>query len=362
MQDELLKYYPNITPSTIKRILKYQNKFNFTIDNLKCLNPSCNQIRSWKDSVIGFNKWCSKECLNKLQPSLVLESIQKRSDTYFKKTGYKNPSFNPKVIKLKKDNFIKKYGVTCSFNIPEVKLKIKEIFLKRYNHPSFLGSNEYKDFLKTIKHYTKQHINNLEYWNNKEFWVKNFINDNNNLELTKAMQFFNCSQTSIHKQLKIMDISYSKLGGTSLKEQFIIQYLKQDCNLIIEPNRRDIISPLELDIYLPKLNLAIEFNGLYWHSYHETIGTSPKQLDLNYMKYRHYNKTKLCLKAGIRLLHIYEDDMNSNIWFYKLEKFLLYKPGMEVDFECGCYPLDLDPNLLPEPKPNIVLENRILYK
>jgi hypothetical protein len=185
-----------------------------------------------------------------LQPSLVLESIQKRSDTYFKKTGYKNPSFNPKVIKLKKDNFIKKYGVTCSFNIPEVKLKIKEIFLKRYNHPSFLGSNEYKDFLKTIKHYTKQHINNLEYWNNKEFWVKNFINDNNNLELTKAMQFFNCSQTSIHKQLKIMDISYSKLGGTSLKEQFIIQYLKQDRNLIIEPNRRDIISPLELDIYL----------------------------------------------------------------------------------------------------------------
>ena len=52
----------------------------------------------------------------------------------------------------------------------------------------------------------------------------------------------------------------------------------------------------EIDVYLPDLKIGFEFNGLRWHS--ELF------LDKNY----HINKTKLCLKNGIRLVHIFEDD------------------------------------------------------
>ncbi len=69
---------------------------------------------------------------------------------------------------------------------------------------------------------------------------------------------------------------------------------------IIE-NSREIIKPHELDIYIPSKNIAIEFDGLYWHS--EEHGK-----DKNY----HLNKTELCKSKNIQLIHIFEDE-----WLFK---------------------------------------------
>lgn len=60
---------------------------------------------------------------------------------------------------------------------------------------------------------------------------------------------------------------------------------------------RKIIPPKELDIYLPSHNLAIEFNGLYWHS-----EESGKASDY------HLSKHAACAERGIQLLTIWEDD------------------------------------------------------
>jgi hypothetical protein len=61
-------------------------------------------------------------------------------------------------------------------------------------------------------------------------------------------------------------------------------------------NKRNVIKDYELDIYIPSHNLAIEFNGLYWHS----ENFKPKEY--------HLNKTELCEKIGVDLLHIFEDE------------------------------------------------------
>lgn len=60
---------------------------------------------------------------------------------------------------------------------------------------------------------------------------------------------------------------------------------------------RSIIAPLELDIVLPDLNLAIEYNGLYWHS--------DKFPDA---RTRHLKKSAAAASAGYRLIHIFEDE------------------------------------------------------
>jgi very-short-patch-repair endonuclease len=65
-------------------------------------------------------------------------------------------------------------------------------------------------------------------------------------------------------------------------------------------NNRKIINPYELDIYIPELKLAFEFNGLYWHN------------ELNKENNYHLNKTEMCENKGIQLIHIWEDD-----WLYK---------------------------------------------
>lgn len=64
---------------------------------------------------------------------------------------------------------------------------------------------------------------------------------------------------------------------------------------------RQLIKPLELDIIIPEKKVAIEYNGVYWHS--EKFGK-----DKNY----HLNKTSLCKEQGYRLIHIWEDDYNKN--------------------------------------------------
>jgi len=58
-----------------------------------------------------------------------------------------------------------------------------------------------------------------------------------------------------------------------------------------------VLDGQELDIYIPSNNLAIEYNGLRWHS--ELFGKD---------KYYHLNKTEQCHKKGITLFQIFEDE------------------------------------------------------
>ena len=68
------------------------------------------------------------------------------------------------------------------------------------------------------------------------------------------------------------------------------------CGKIISRCRK-IINPQEIDIFIPSKNIGFEYNGLIWHS--EKFGK-----DKNY----HLDKTKECLKKGIKLYHIFEDE------------------------------------------------------
>lgn len=87
--------------------------------------------------------------------------------------------------------------------------------------------------------------------------------------------------------------NYNRTSGTSGQEKYLRDRIKYNGTIL--HNTKKIIYPYELDIYIPDLKLAIEYNGIYYHS---TIhGTTPEY---------HLNKSMLCRKKGIRLVHIYE--------------------------------------------------------
>lgn len=69
-------------------------------------------------------------------------------------------------------------------------------------------------------------------------------------------------------------------------------------------HERNLLNPQELDIYLLEKKLAIEYNGIYWHS--------TRLLEKKY----HLEKTIKCEKAGVQLLHIYdiEWETKQDIW------------------------------------------------
>lgn len=81
------------------------------------------------------------------------------------------------------------------------------------------------------------------------------------------------------------------------EELEIYDYIKTITGEEIITRTRDVISPLELDIYIPSKKIAIELNGIFWHS--ENKGKSRQY---------HLNKTKLCNTLGIELIHIYDHE------------------------------------------------------
>ncbi|MEM2159553.1 MAG: NUMOD3 domain-containing DNA-binding protein [Candidatus Nitrosotenuis sp.] len=89
--------------------------------------------------------------------------------------------------------------------------------------------------------------------------------------------------------------------GTSNLEDEIYQELLVFSNFEIRRHDKSILKNLELDFYIPEKQIAIEVDGLYWHS------------DLaGYNSLKHLVKTEACEKQGIHLIHIFENE-----WLYK---------------------------------------------
>lgn len=68
----------------------------------------------------------------------------------------------------------------------------------------------------------------------------------------------------------------------------------------IERHNRTVLNGLELDIFIPSLNIGVEYNGLRWHS--------EKFKNKNY----HIDKLNLCINKGIKLIQIFEDEYINN--------------------------------------------------
>lgn len=81
------------------------------------------------------------------------------------------------------------------------------------------------------------------------------------------------------------------------KGQLEVSEFIRSLNIETVSNDRSVICPLEIDILVPSAKLAIEYNGLYWHS-------SARILDKNY----HEKKRIAIANSGNRFLGIYEDE------------------------------------------------------
>lgn len=100
---------------------------------------------------------------------------------------------------------------------------------------------------------------------------------------------------------------------SSHKERAIITYLENN-NIEFNIHNREIIKPFELDIVIPSKKIAIEFCGLYYHSFN-----SGKR-NYNY----HLNKLKRCEVAGFRLITIFENEFDNkkDLMFSRLDSIL----------------------------------------
>ena len=94
--------------------------------------------------------------------------------------------------------------------------------------------------------------------------------------------------------------------GRSKPEKDLASFV-ESLGFTIEVSDRSIIKPLELDIVIPSLKVAIEFNGMYWHS-DEVIKNNKSMSSYDF----HKLKKDLAREAGYELLFVWEDDWNAD--------------------------------------------------
>lgn len=293
--------------------LSFKQKIWHFINNIK-YKPKCycgTELKFKKSLSEGYGKYCSIPCTNR----------------------DRNHINNVKITNTKK------YGGSTPFSSSNIKLKAKKTLLDKYGVDNIFKDIQYiKD--KTIKKHGISHISKLETTKNKReqtniksYGVKTplLIEEvRNKSEIIKLKKF-----VEKYKHLKILKINgveitidCNKCGspytidrsvlwhrnlicenpcthcnpiksGTSIMESEIKDFINSLGFKFIETDRT-ILNGKEIDIYIPELKIAIEYNGLFWHS--------SKFVNKNY----HLNKTETCSTNGIFLIHIFEDE-----WLFK---------------------------------------------
>jgi len=94
---------------------------------------------------------------------------------------------------------------------------------------------------------------------------------------------------------------FPMLTGESVSENRLLDFVRDVYHGKVLHGDRTVIRPLELDIYLPEKALAIEYDGTYWHS-------TAAGKDAGY----HLRKTERCERAGVRLIHVFEDEWRAH--------------------------------------------------
>ena len=146
-------------------------------------------------------------------------------------------------------------------------------------------SKELKCSRDTIKKYLDIHnINKKERYSEKlsieaknidiSILINQYSNEKRSTEELGIL--YNCDAEYI-RQILIKNNIKPNCGYNSSSYEKKVQKLLDDFNVTYICNSNKIISPYELDIYIPSHKIAIEINGIYFHSdkfidknYHET--------------------------------------------------------------------------------------------
>lgn len=251
------------------------------------------QTVHFRDSLMkGYHQYCNLDCANK-NGDLGNKASKALELKYGVKYFSQHESFEAKVKKTK----LEKYGDE-NYNNYEKGLKTKEL--------KTLDPNYVKPIYEHNLLARKKYITDLETTIPDK--VIKFDLDDEKVNL----QCFTCSNTylidrnllkyRIQVNVKPCTSCNPISSVTSIQEKELQQYIKTLLpNELVYNNDKKLIK-LELDVYLPNRNIAIEYNGSYWHS--------EEYIDKNY----HLNKTKLCNEKNVDLIHIFDDE-----WINKKE-------------------------------------------
>lgn len=279
----------------------------------------CGKETSFQGIKRGYLKFCCPTCaqLNK-------DTRQKYKNTCKKIYGVEN-TFQAEVCKEKaKTTCLKNNGVEYPQQSKQIQLKSKQTKFKKYGNENYNNVDKAQQtclqnwgvtsYSKTdqFKSALTQQVNFKEVAKKglitkakitAEMCESGYIPLQDVFKLYGESWYKNKIANIVYKggtgfisnvELKIIDQYYHSTSGHSSQEETkLFNIIKTYYNGEIIRGDYNILNGLELDFYFPKLALAIEYNGTYWHS------ITFKSIDY------HFYKSISCFNKGIRLIHFY---------------------------------------------------------
>ena len=228
------------------------------------------------------------------------EHVQKIKEACLRKFGYESVFQIPEIRQKAKDNTFAKYNSASSFGDRKVFEKSRKSCMEKYGVPYYSQSEQIKQKRgDNYIYHNQRHLKHLEDYNAakvRELFVRNGV-----FYITEFMDYFNMSYTgAVYRKHQFGIFEPNDIQGDSLTEKELADFISEYTAVI--RNDRKLVKPQEIDIVVPDYKLAIEYNGLFWHS--EECGK-----DSDY----HLRKTLLCSQQGYQLFHIFEDE-DPEIW------------------------------------------------
>ena len=252
-----------------------------------------------------------------LQNSEIHQKVVKTNNERY---GCDYPLQNADIMNKTKETNNERYGVDCILQNEKIKEQIKQTKFEKYGNPYFVNpektkqtkleryntsnyNNSEKSKQTMIKRYgvpsnNYVHFKNFELLNEK-YVRNNFIQDGEFL-VKEFMDFYNISPggSKLYKNKFKISEPNKILHGRSNAEVELANWISNYTEVI---TRSNLINPYEIDILIPSIKLAIEYNGSFWHS--------AEMKDEGY----HLKKTEMCLEQGYQLFHIFDFD-DIEIW------------------------------------------------
>lgn len=227
---------------------------------------------------------CGKEKISETNLSsnedFVKKSKQIHGDKYnYSKVEYKHSDKNVTIICKKHGEFKQK---------PRTHLAGKGCPICGRIQRTINNSSNTKDFIQKA---IKLHENRYDYSS------VNYINNQTKTSIICKKHGSFLQTPSNHLQGKGC-LQCALDNNESIGENEIADFL-ESLSIKFKRHDRKFIHPLELDFIVHDFNIAIEYDGLFWHSAGKIK---------NEKKYYHLNKTNLCNQKGYQLLHIFENE------------------------------------------------------
>lgn len=302
----------------------------------------CGKVFIYSYSPKDKPKYCSKECRElgkqkKLQIHYGVDNVSRIPEVR-RKISKANGSSDVKSKRAA--TCMEKYGVDNVSKAPQIKEKLSEIMrgdeylsgrertcMERYGARSPMMTPEViakrdatcmEKYGQVGRIYTKQHYADMmrdgakveEYLSFKEDprkYIESHYTEKPSIGQLETD--LGVSNTPIYDILVKHNCSNLIQKHYSTIETDIINFLRFIVpDTVIIRNDRKIIKPLELDIYLPEHNFAIECDPAWTHNSSIKNPWSQKLLSYKY----HLNKSRMAQRAGIFLFHIFGYEWNNH--------------------------------------------------